>query len=73
VSSQIHAPAAFSPAEGAPGTYWIEGWVGPRAGLDSVTKTLYTCRDGIPGPALRSIVSLLSEMRQLSINTGLFG
>jgi hypothetical protein len=24
--------------EKAPGTYWREGWVGPRAGLDTVEK-----------------------------------
>jgi hypothetical protein len=23
----------FTAGEKAPGTYWIEGWVGPRAGL----------------------------------------
>jgi hypothetical protein len=24
----------FTPRDGAPGTHWIGGWVGPRAGLD---------------------------------------
>jgi hypothetical protein len=28
----------FTPAERAPGTHWIGGWVGPRAGLDNVVK-----------------------------------
>jgi hypothetical protein len=28
----------FIPREGAPGTHWIGGWVGPRAGLDAVVK-----------------------------------
>jgi hypothetical protein len=30
VSGQLHAVAALSPRERAPGTYWIIGWVGPR-------------------------------------------
>jgi hypothetical protein len=28
----------FTHAEIAPGTYWIGGWVGPRASLDAVEK-----------------------------------
>jgi hypothetical protein len=28
----------FTPTERAPGTYWTEGWVSPRAGLDTVVK-----------------------------------
>jgi len=32
VSGQLHAPA--------PGTHWIGGCVGPRAGLDGVVKIL---------------------------------
>jgi hypothetical protein len=31
-------PGRFSPRERAPGTYWIGGWVGPRAVLDAVVK-----------------------------------
>jgi hypothetical protein len=31
-------PGRFTPRERAPGTYWIGGWVGPRAGLDAVVK-----------------------------------
>jgi hypothetical protein len=27
-------PGRFTPGERAPGTHWIGGWVGPRAGLD---------------------------------------
>jgi hypothetical protein len=34
VSGQLHTPTR----EGAPGTHWIGGWVGPRAGLDMVSK-----------------------------------
>jgi hypothetical protein len=28
----------FTPRERAPGTHWIAGWVGPRTGLDTVSK-----------------------------------
>jgi len=28
-------PGRFTPRERAPGTRWIGGWVGPRAGLDA--------------------------------------
>jgi hypothetical protein len=28
----------FTPKERAPGTYWIEGWVGPRAVVNAVVK-----------------------------------
>jgi hypothetical protein len=31
-------PGRFTPREGAPGTHWIGGWVGPRAVLDAVVK-----------------------------------
>jgi hypothetical protein len=29
-------PGRFTPGERVPGTHWIGGWVGPRAGLDDV-------------------------------------
>jgi hypothetical protein len=31
-------PGRFTLGERAPGTHWIESWVGPRAGLDDVEK-----------------------------------
>jgi hypothetical protein len=31
-------PGRFTPREMAPGTQWIGGWMGPRAGLDTVKK-----------------------------------
>jgi hypothetical protein len=33
-------PCRFTPGERAPGTHWIGGWVGPRAGLDDVEGRL---------------------------------
>jgi len=38
VSGQLHAPAALYEGK-APRNHWIEGWVGPRAGLDTVVFT----------------------------------
>jgi hypothetical protein len=37
VGGQRHAPAALPPVR--PGTHCIEGWVGPRAGLDGCGKS----------------------------------
>jgi hypothetical protein len=31
-------PGRFTPMETVPGTYWIGGWVCPRAGLDDMKK-----------------------------------
>jgi hypothetical protein len=31
-------PAPFTLGERVPGTHWIGGWVGPRAGLDEMEK-----------------------------------
>jgi hypothetical protein len=33
-------PGSITPGGGAPGTYWIGGWVGPRTGLDDVERRL---------------------------------
>jgi hypothetical protein len=38
VSGHLHPPAALLQRKEAPGTHWIGGWVGPRAGLDDVEK-----------------------------------
>jgi hypothetical protein len=35
-------PGCFNPREKAPGTHWIGGWVGPRAGLDTVNQHIST-------------------------------
>jgi hypothetical protein len=38
VGGQLHTPAALPLEKLPPGTYWIGGWVGPRAGLDAVER-----------------------------------
>jgi hypothetical protein len=46
----------FTPRERASGTHWIEGWVGPRAGLDAVEKRKISrpSRESNPGRSTRS-------------------
>jgi hypothetical protein len=41
VSDKLHAPAALPPGkERSPGTHWVGGWAGPRAGLDTVWERI---------------------------------
>jgi hypothetical protein len=42
-------PSCFTSGEGAPGTHWIGGWVGPRTSLDNMKKKRsYPCWDLYP-------------------------
>jgi hypothetical protein len=44
VSGQRHAPAALNPRwKDPPGTHWIGGWVGLRAGLDTEAREKILC------------------------------
>jgi hypothetical protein len=45
-------PCHFTPREKAPGTHWIGGWVGPRAGLDDLEKRKFLT---LPGLELRPL------------------
>jgi hypothetical protein len=47
MSGQLHAPATLPP-----GTYWIVGWVNPRASLDDVVKRKFLT---LPGLELRPL------------------
>jgi hypothetical protein len=40
-------PSRCIPEERAPGTHWIEGWVGPRAGLDDMEKKKFLTLPGL--------------------------
>jgi hypothetical protein len=44
-------PDRFTPGEKT-GTHWIEGWVGPRAGLDNVEQRQFLL---LPGLELRPL------------------
>jgi hypothetical protein len=59
VSGQLHAPAAL-PRRKNPGTYWIGGWVGPRASLDAVAKRKIPSprRESNPNRPARSLVAI---------------
>jgi hypothetical protein len=56
VTGQRHAPAAIYPGKGPPGTYWIGGCVGLRAGLDTEARgeILFHGRGSNPGSPLCS-------------------
>ena len=62
VRGQRHAPAAL-PRE-RPGTHFIRGWVGPRAGLDGCGKS---CPP--PGFDPRTVKPVASRYRR----TGIYG
>jgi hypothetical protein len=48
-------PCRFTSGERAPGTYWVGGWVGPRAAFDSVEKRkIVHCLESNPGRPARS-------------------
>jgi hypothetical protein len=64
VSGQLHALPHYL-QERAPGTYWIEGWVGPRAGLDAVEESLLQLLGIESRPvAVQTELSQLQERRE---------
>jgi hypothetical protein len=40
-------PCRFTPGERGPGTHWIAGWVGSRAGLDDMEKKKFLTLPGL--------------------------
>ena len=59
VGGQRHAPAALPPGK-RPGTKFIEGWVGPRAGLDGCRKSRHTGIRSPDRPARRESLHRMS-------------
>jgi hypothetical protein len=47
-------PDRFTPGERALDTYWIGGWVSPRAGVEDVEKTVDPTGTETPTPRLSS-------------------
>jgi hypothetical protein len=67
VSGQPHTLAALPPKERIPSMHWIEGWVGPRAGLDTMVKRKIPshCWDSYP-PIIQPIAQrYTTELSQL--------
>jgi hypothetical protein len=66
---QRHAPAALYPQESSPGTHWIEGWVGFRAGLDTEARGKFFACAWDRTPIARSSSphsdTILTELLQL--------
>jgi hypothetical protein len=54
VNNQLHAPARFTPAETAVGTYCIGGWVGLGARLNAPENGKISTAAGNETPFLRS-------------------
>jgi hypothetical protein len=67
VSGQHHALAALYPRERTPGTHWIGGWVGPKAGLDAgARRKICPCRgSNLNCPIVQPIDTILPELPQL--------
>jgi len=65
VSGQFHALADLPPGVRAPDTHRIGGWVGPRAGLDVVSKRKRPCpyRKSNPVRPTPSLVTTLTYPR----------
>jgi hypothetical protein len=40
-------PGRFTPGERVPGTHWIGGWVGPKAGLEDMEKWKFLPQPGL--------------------------
>lgn len=49
----------FTPSETAHGTYWIESWLWPKAGLDGVVKRKITACSEKLAPVVRPVISEL--------------
>jgi len=67
VSGQLHPPAALLPENQPPGSHWIGGWVGPRAGLGTVAKKkiLSSCRKSNLYRSAGGLVIILTELSRL--------
>jgi hypothetical protein len=62
--SDVSCSGRFTPGGRTPGTHWIGGWLGPRAGLDTVVarrKIPIPWRESNPGRPARSLVTISTQ------------
>jgi hypothetical protein len=57
----------FTPRERAPSSYWIGGWVSPRAGLDTVLKRKIPSPLGVQTPIVHPVVSHYTKRAILAL------
>jgi hypothetical protein len=81
MSGKLHAPAALPPGKEPPRTRWVRGWVGPKAGMDTVVTRKILSPPGIESPnpdhPARSLVAIPTEpslvtVRKLEVIYGKF-
>jgi hypothetical protein len=61
-SGELHASAPFFPRK-IPGTHWVGGWVGPRAGMGVGAKIInLPCWESNPGRPARSLVTIPTDL-----------
>jgi hypothetical protein len=53
---------SFTPRENTPGTYWIGGWVGLRASLDTEARGKILCPCWGLNPVVQSVVTFYTEL-----------
>jgi len=58
-------PDCFTPGVRAPGTHWTEGWVDPRASLDTVAKR----KSPIMAPAGKLILAATKLLQLYNIDS----
>ena len=58
VGGQLHAPAALPPGR-RPGTFYTDGWVVPKAGLDGAENCYW---NSIPGPSKPWRIAVPTEL-----------
>jgi hypothetical protein len=60
----------FTPGERSPGAHWLEGWVGPRTGLDAVEKRKMLLLPGMePWLSGSYPIAILTELSRLLVNS----
>jgi hypothetical protein len=64
----------FTPGERTPGTHWIGGWVGPRAGLDAgARRKIRPCRgSNLDRPIVQPVDNLLIILIFIAQSLSLF-